>query len=162
MISSVISNIWYKAIQCQIQVLCNSTVHYTFTVAHHWSLSWARWMQITSLQPTALSSILILSTHLCSYQEWHLSFRPSSQTSICISYRSHVCYMPHPSYPPWFYQFLKIVIIIAWHTYAESLQKYYNHKNSWWYKESAEKYGTYEAWIHHTLLFWWHYSHVTT
>jgi len=37
----------------------------TFTRIHHWSLSWARWIQSISSDPITLTSILILSSHLC-------------------------------------------------------------------------------------------------
>jgi len=36
-----------------------------FTTARHWSLSWARWIQFTPLQPTtSLRCVLMLSSHL--------------------------------------------------------------------------------------------------
>jgi hypothetical protein len=36
-----------------------------FTRSHHWSLSWARWIQPITPHPISLRSILILSSHLC-------------------------------------------------------------------------------------------------
>jgi hypothetical protein len=35
-----------------------------FIVAHHWSLSWARWIQFAPSHPISLRSALILSSHL--------------------------------------------------------------------------------------------------
>jgi len=40
---------------------------------------------------------IILSTP--KFSEWSLPFRFSDQNVLCISYLSHLCYMPRPSYP---------------------------------------------------------------
>jgi hypothetical protein len=72
-----------------------------FTVALHWSLSWARSIQSTPSHPISLST-LILSAHL-------LFGLPSSlfpygfPTNILYAFlfSPHSCYMPCPSHSPW-------------------------------------------------------------
>jgi hypothetical protein len=46
------------------------------------------------------SNVIFPSTHRSS--EWPLPFKFSNQNIVCISHRSHVCYMCHPSHPPRF------------------------------------------------------------
>jgi hypothetical protein len=36
-----------------------------FTSARHWSLSWDRWIQSTTLHPNPVRSVLILSSYIC-------------------------------------------------------------------------------------------------
>jgi hypothetical protein len=71
-----------------------------FTRAHHWSLTWAHWIQFTHLQHIALRSILILSSKL------HLGLPGglfhSSFIRFCMHfYLPYTYFMSHPS-EPWF------------------------------------------------------------
>jgi hypothetical protein len=63
-----------------------------FTTAHHWSLSWARWIQSTPFQPISRISILILSSHLRLGLTTGL-FPSGFPTKILYSHLSHACYM---------------------------------------------------------------------
>jgi hypothetical protein len=68
-----------------------------FTTARHWSLSQSTRTQSTPSHPISLRSILILSLHL----RLCLPFRFSDQKLVCISHRSHACYMLSPFHPTW-------------------------------------------------------------
>jgi hypothetical protein len=57
-----------------------------FTSDHHWSQSWARWIQSTHSHPISLRFILILSSNLC--------LRHPSSLSLQIS-RSEFCALFH-------------------------------------------------------------------
>jgi hypothetical protein len=70
-----------------------------FTRAHHWSLSWARWIHCTSSHPISLRFVLILS----SFPRLGLPsglFRSFDQNYVCF-YHLLVCHMPCPSRPSW-------------------------------------------------------------
>jgi hypothetical protein len=41
-----------------------------FTTVHHWTLSWASWIQFTPPHPLFLRSIFILSAHHCTVFQW--------------------------------------------------------------------------------------------
>jgi hypothetical protein len=49
---------------CSVKKSTGTTSPLPFTIAHHWPLSWVMWMQSTPSYPTALRSILILSSNL--------------------------------------------------------------------------------------------------
>jgi hypothetical protein len=66
-----------------------------FTTARHKPISWARWIQSTPHHSMSLRSILMLSSHLRVGPYINEVFR--SQDFVCISNRSHTCYMPRPS-----------------------------------------------------------------
>jgi hypothetical protein len=75
--------------------------HYLFK-AHHWTRSWWRWMQSTSLNRISLTSILILSSQIGIRRPIGLSLK-NFQTKILIIYHhSNACYIPRPSCPPSF------------------------------------------------------------
>jgi hypothetical protein len=58
-----------------------------FTKTHHWTLSWASWIQFAPTTPISLRSILMLFSHLC-----------LGPVSTC----PYACYMSYPPHPPWF------------------------------------------------------------
>jgi hypothetical protein len=67
---------------------------------HRLPLSRTRLLQFTHSHPFPLRSILIISSHLLSF-EWFLSFMFLYHNPVCISPLSHTCHMPRPS-PSWF------------------------------------------------------------
>jgi hypothetical protein len=71
-----------------------------FTTAHHWSLSWARWIQSTpSLYFLKIhSNIIFPSTPKSS--EWSHPFTFSDQDFIWISQIIHACNVPYQSNTP--------------------------------------------------------------
>jgi hypothetical protein len=72
-----------------------------FTRAHHWYLSWARWIQSTPSQSISLKPILILSYQLRLVLPNGL-FRFSDQNTVSISHFRQACYDTHPFHPLWF------------------------------------------------------------
>lgn len=62
-----------------------------FARSSHWTLSWSKWIQSTSLNVITLGSVLVLSSNL----------RFSFQGTVWIFYLS-TCYTPSPSHPPSF------------------------------------------------------------
>jgi hypothetical protein len=73
----------------------------TFTRALHWSLSWARSIQLITPNPISLRSSLILSTHLC--LGLPSSLLPSGFPTISYiqSFSPHSCCVSYPSHPQW-------------------------------------------------------------
>jgi hypothetical protein len=67
-----------------------------FTRAHHWSISWARWIQSTPSHQISLASLLMLSPFLSRSSKLCLSFRVSYQNFVCISLPTHICCTPQP------------------------------------------------------------------
>jgi hypothetical protein len=66
-----------------------------FRLACHWSLSCAKWIQLTSSQPISLRCILILSSHLHLGFQWYPSFMLYLQNPVCVS-----TYLPRMSCAP--------------------------------------------------------------
>jgi len=50
--------------------------------------------------PKIYSNIILPS--ILRSSEWSLPFRFSNKNIVCTSHRSHACYIPCPSHPPWF------------------------------------------------------------
>jgi hypothetical protein len=72
----------------------NLKVQYHVHKSHHWSLSWARWIQLTTatycFSKTHYNFIFPLTSRF--------SFRISDQNFVRFSHLSHSCYMPRQSY----------------------------------------------------------------
>jgi hypothetical protein len=67
---------------------------------HHWTLSWARRVQSTSSHPVSISSILLLSLHLCIVSQVSLPFKFTNYKVVYIYQQPHACYIPFPFHPP--------------------------------------------------------------
>jgi hypothetical protein len=67
-----------------------------FTTPRSWSLSSARWIQSIRSHPISLTSIIILSSHLCVGLPSG-PFRFSDKNIVCTSHCSLACYIPRPS-----------------------------------------------------------------
>jgi len=61
---------------------------------HHWSLSWARWIQSIPSNPVSLRCVLMLSSHLPSCLRMVFALQISNQNVIWISHLSLAFYMP--------------------------------------------------------------------
>jgi len=87
-----------------------------FIRAHHWFLSWVRWIQSTLSHPVSLTSSLTLPSHLMPRSsKWSLPL-----TNILYEFLFHACYMVHPSHLPrfdhpnyiwWSLQVMKLLIM---------------------------------------------------
>jgi len=81
-----------------------------FTRGGHWFLSWAWCIQSTTSHPTSLGAIPRYTQAF-----WVVSsFMFPSQNTVCVSHVSHVCYMIHTSYLPWFDQNLNFNFYVLW------------------------------------------------
>jgi hypothetical protein len=74
-----------------------------FTRTRHRSLSWARWIQSTFFHLFLKNNFYIIFSSMPMSSEWHLLLRLPNQNFARISHRSHTCFMPGPSHPPWFH-----------------------------------------------------------
>jgi hypothetical protein len=73
------------------------------TRAHHWSLSWVRWIHSKSSHPISLRPTLILSYHDRLYLPSGL-FPSAFPTQILNTFMSAPCFYTHwPHHPPWLY-----------------------------------------------------------
>jgi hypothetical protein len=77
-------------------LLWNLKVPYCVNKSLPLVLTWARWIQSTPYHPWSIFHSMPRSSR------WSLPFRFSNKNILWISHLSCVCYMSHPSHPPWF------------------------------------------------------------
>jgi hypothetical protein len=67
---------------------------------HHWSLSWARWLQSIRSHLIYLRSILISTICVCVFLVVSFFLALDTKALLCIPIHSYSCYVPSLSPPP--------------------------------------------------------------